>query len=288
MATFVQNGLSRKRQADLTSDVLKIGILNLMPNKKETEEQFLSIFDKLADNIAVYFFYPASHHFKTIDPNLIRANYLPLTHAGNLDLDGWIMTGAPVERLPFEEVDYWDELQDAIALHHRRKDDVLYECWAAQAGLYVNYGIDKEARPRKLSGIFATSELDHSSFLTRGFSAGGLLRMPQSRHTGLAVPNEGLPAPLRTVAFSRDVGPIIMEDSATGEAFVTGHPEYTRETLAKEYKRDVLRGLAVSQPRNYYVNYLKNKIDYSWRKDSLLFYQNWLTRVSKKKVVKNL
>jgi Homoserine trans-succinylase len=286
MAVFVQNGLARKASIAPT-DSLRIGLINLMPNKQETEEQFLSIFDEFTENIAVYFYYPATHHFKNKQAQAIKDNYLSLTEQARLD--GWIVTGAPVEQMPFEKVDYWAELQQCINRLEQQKIPALYECWAAQAALHILYGVDKKQRLTKLSGIYPADEVDQGSALTRGFrvGAGGLLRMPQSRQTDLVFSNYQNQEKLTVVAAAATVGPLILEDKCGG-VFVTGHPEYSRETLGQEYQRDLNRGFKVNKPQNYYHTNSNKEVDYSWRDCSLQFYSNWLTQVAKKKAVNSL
>ncbi|GEN47527.1 homoserine O-acetyltransferase/O-succinyltransferase family protein [Ligilactobacillus pobuzihii] len=281
MTVFVQNGLARKASV-APIDSLRIGVINLMPNKQETEEQFLSIFDEFTENIAVYFYYPTTHHFKNKQAQMIKDNYLALTE--QIRVDCWIVTGAPVEQMPFEKVDYWSELQQCIRRLEQQKVPVLYECWAAQAALHTLYGVDKKQRSTKLSGIYLADEIDQESVLMRGFrvSAGGLLRMPQSRQTDLVFSNYQNQEKLTVVAAAAMVGPLILEDRCGG-VFITGHPEYSKETLDQEYQRDLNRGFKVNKPQNYYQTNSNKEIDYSWRNCSLQFYSNWLTQVEKRK-----
>lgn len=288
MTVFARNGLARAGKTSIAPAALELGIINLMPNKAETEEQFLGIFEQSDLALGVTFFYPATHHFKNQRASQIKQHYLSLCQAKSRQIDGWIVTGAPVEQLPFDEVDYWIELQDKISSLADQQTPVIYECWAAQAALNVLYGFDKKLRPSKLSGIYSAKKIVADSPLTRGFGTGGPLRMPQSRHTDLVLPATGLPAEVQILAQAPEVGPLLLADYEANAVFVTGHPEYTREVLDQEYRRDVRRGLAVHRPLNYYADPSKQTINYSWSHASFRFYQNWLDQAAEKKVVKNL
>lgn len=288
MTVYLRNGLSKKIHSEVPIQTLEIGIVNLMPNRQETEEQFISLLSQNEQNVALSFFYPETHQFRYSSAAAVKSHYETLTNGLKQKMDGWIVTGAPVEKLPFEMVDYWHELQAVITSFSEQKVPVIYECWAAQAALYQQYGFQKALRARKLSGVFAADTILSKSHLIYGFGAGGLFRMPQSRYTDLVLPQSGLPSELEVIASAPEVGPMVLTDSLTNAVFVTGHPEYTQYTLDREYQRDYQRGLVVDPPHNYYLNDSKEQVNYSWLTTSRQFYRNWVGQVMQKKVVKNL
>ncbi len=253
-------------------------VLNLMPTRKETERQFLSAFNDLTGNFELTFLYPKSHHFKGISKKIVEKTYNSLDQISENHYDGLIITGAPVETLPFSQVDYWNELLKIIDWSRSHVKEVLYECWAAQAGLFYDFEIRKYQLPKKLFGIFDATFISKDSKITQGFENGGILRMPQSRHTQIALNADELPIGLKITATSKKTGPIILESSKFHSTYVSGHPEYSQETLAKEYFRDVNKGLNIEKPENYFLNEDNTKINYSWRATSLKIYQNWANK----------
>lgn len=288
MTVYVRNGLAKKSQGKVPMKLLEIGILNLMPTKQETEEQFINLLSHSEQNIALSFFYPETHQFRYSSAAAVKNNYDTLANGLKQSMDAWIVTGAPLEKLSFEKVDYWHEIRAAFTTFSKQEVPVIYECWAAQAALYQQYGFQKKLRKQKLSGVFIADTIIKTSQLIIGFGAGGLFRMPQSRYTDIAFPQSGLPNELEVIASAPDVGPMVLADRVTNAVFVTGHPEYTQYTLDREYKRDCQRGLVVEPPHNYYLNDTKNQISNSWITTSRLFYRNWVGQVVRKKVEKNI
>ncbi|GHP14614.1 homoserine O-succinyltransferase [Lentilactobacillus fungorum] len=263
---------------------LSILVLNLMPNKQITELQFLSGFNDCQRDIQLTFMYPATHHFKGVPKKLVAKNYVNLDQVANQHFDGLIITGAPIETLPFEQVDYWPELLKIIDWAKSHVSEQLYECWAAQAGLYHDFRITKHLLPTKLFGIYQATKVDHESPLARGFSAGGVIRMPQSRHTESSLDEAHLPAGLTVIASSAETGAMILTASEKHTTYVTGHPEYQARTLADEYERDLNKHLPIQLPSNYFKDPLVGEIDYSWRDASTRFYDNWTQLLAIKKV----
>jgi homoserine O-succinyltransferase len=254
---------------------LSILILNLMPTRKNTEQQFLSRFNQLDSDAVLTFMYPVSHHFHGTPRNKIQQDYVNFNEIRDQHFDGLIITGAPVETLPFDQVDYWDEVQTIIEWGRTHVTEELDECWAAQAGLYHDFGIQKRLLPTKLFGIFTATKVAHESPLARGFGAGGLLKMPQSRHTEIVLDETAVPTGLTVIASAPQSGPIILSAPKYHTTYVTGHPEYQEQTLAEEYHRDLQKNLPIQLPIDYFTNSDATEVRYSWKDASQQFYQNW-------------
>lgn len=287
MAVIATNGLLKAQHQwvddELSTDPLQLLILNLMPTKRETERQFLRRFSAVDQDVAVTFMYPTRHHFKTVSRTAIVENYVSIDQVVDQTFDGVVITGAPVEQLPFEDVDYWNEFVAINDWAHRHASQTLYECWAAQAGLYQDFDIPKYELPQKISGIYTATAIDKHSTLMSGLSAGGLLKMPQSRHTALDLPAT-LPADLRVVAANAEVGPLVLTAPSQRAVYVTGHPEYTADTLAREYYRDRRKQLTVPVPQHYFQSPESTVVNYNWPDASRRFYQNWLASLTLTKV----
>ena len=262
---------------------LQILILNLMPTKVDTERQFLQRFAAVDNDVAVTFMYPATHQFKSLPKQLVADNYVTLSQVADQHFDGLIITGAPVEKLDFEAVDYWDELLTIIDWARDHVTQTLYECWAAQAGLYAQFNVQKRLVGEKIFGIYTATVVDEQSQLTQGLSAGGLLKMPQSRHTELVLPTQ-LPAGLHVVAANDQVGPLVLTAPNQHSVYVTGHPEYEANTLANEYFRDRRKNLPINLPQHYFRHADLKEINYSWPQASCRLYQNWLQSLKLTKV----
>lgn len=263
---------------------VSILVLNLMPTRKETEFQFLTAFDHLDSDVEMTFMYPYTHHFKGTSRQAIETDYVCLNQIADRYYDGLIITGSPVEKLPFNQVDYWDELQQIVQWGHTHVKQQLHECWAAQAGLYLDYGIQKRLLPSKLFGIFTAVRVDHDSPLARGFGAGGLLRMPQSRHTEIVLDENHLPGDLKVIATAPQSGPIVLSSNTYQTTYVTGHPEYREKTLANEYYRDRSKNLPIQLPVNYFKDPVAGTVAYSWQDASQKLYENWTHLLADKKV----
>lgn len=287
MAVIATNGLLKAQHDwiddELQTDPLQILILNLMPTKLETERQFLQRFAAVDQDVAVTFMYPTRHHFKTVARAAVVENYVSIDQVVDQSFDGVIITGAPVEQLPFEDVDYWHEFVAISDWAHRHASQTLYECWAAQAGLYQDFDIPKYDLPQKAFGIYSATTVDDHSPLMSGLSAGGLLKMPQSRHTALDLPAQ-LPADLQVVAANAEVGPLVLTSSEQRAVYVTGHPEYAADTLTREYHRDRRQHRRVPVPQHYFEQSDATVVNYSWPDASRRFYQNWLASLTLTKV----
>lgn len=255
---------------------VQILVLNLMPTKVTTERQFLEQFDHLSDDVELSFLYPTSHHFKGTSPTLIRKHYFDLSQVADRYFDGLIITGAPVEKLPFTQVDYWLEFCQILRWSRQHVSETLFECWAAQAGLFIDFTLTKHLLAGKLFGVYTSSIVNRKSRLVRDLGAGGLIKMPQSRHSASNIDRNHLPGDLQIVVDSKEAGPMIMYSRHFHHTYITGHPEYGRDTLANEYERDQKKQLAIHAPRNYFTDVATRQVDYSWGPTSHLIYQNWL------------
>lgn len=274
------NGLLRadgKWQANDLDNPQQILVLNLMPTKRTTERQFLSTFDYLDHDVEITFLYPKTHSFKTVSGEKISRCYCCLSDIADKHYDGLIITGAPVEKLRFGQVDYFNELKEIIAWAHSHVTEILCECWAAQAVLNIENGVSKKLLDKKLFGIYCADEVVKSC-LTAGLSAGAGLTMPQSRHTEITGFEDIVD--LKVLASSKVAGPCILRNDDLNETFVTGHPEYSLETLLIEYHRDLNKHLPIKRPENYFVGMDEEEINYSWRQTSLQLYNNWLNLIT--------
>ena len=186
-----------------------------------------------------------------------------------------IITGAPVETMDFEQVDYWPELCEIMDFSETNVYSTLHVCWGAQAGLYYHYGIRKEILPQKMFGIFEHRVTRPSNPLVRGFDE--VFYAPHSRHTGISRADVDGCKALRILAESDEAGPFLMSTENGRQIFVTGHPEYDKYTLDAEYKRDVAKGLPIAIPKNYYPNDDPEQPPlFRWRAHAHLLYENWL------------
>ena len=254
---------------------ISIGLLNLMPLKEDTELQILRSLSNTPLQVDVTFVRMTSHVSKNTSTSHIYKFYEPFEGIKDKKFDGFIITGAPVEQLPFEEVDYWEELKEIMEWTRTTVTSTLHLCWGAQAGLYYHYGIGKTDLPRKLSGVYRHRVRNRKIPLVRGFD--DVFMAPHSRHT--EVPQDLLEADERItiLADSRQAGVFLCMAEEGRQIFVMGHPEYDRMTLDSEYKRDMGRGLNPQIPENYYPDDdPDNKPVLTWRAHANNLYTNWL------------
>ncbi|SDN39482.1 homoserine O-acetyltransferase/O-succinyltransferase family protein [Limosilactobacillus mucosae] len=249
----------------------EILILNLMPTKETTEWQFLQRLRETRIDCTVTFLYPATHHFRHADGEKIKQHYACLDQIRQRCFDGLIITGAPVECLLFEAVDYWDEFKQIVEWAHDHVKSIIYECWAAQAGLWNDFGLTKQKLNHKLFGVYQGTASCQSALL-KDLST---IKIPQSRHTKVELPKH-LPAGLKVLAANQAIDPLIYQADEGHSIYITGHPEYSADTLDNEYRRDQKKGLAIQPPKNYYVDQNHLDIDYSWRQPGIQLYRNWL------------
>ncbi len=254
---------------------LKILILNLMPTKIETETQLLRLLGNSPLQVDIELLQMASHTSKNTSPHHLTTFYKTFSQVKEESFDGMIITGAPVEQLEFEEVDYWDELCEIMDWSKHNVYSTFHICWGAQAGLYYHYGIKKHMLPKKLSGIYTHTVLNPHHQLMRGFD--DTFKIPHSRFTGLYEDEVKRCMGLEILAVSKEAGVSIVCSRNGRQVFVTGHAEYDRETLANEYFRDKNKGLNPEVPFNYFPNDDASKTPpMVWRSNANLLYTNWL------------
>ncbi|MCR5011387.1 MAG: homoserine O-succinyltransferase [Lachnospiraceae bacterium] len=254
---------------------LKVCILNLMPLKEDTELQLLRSFSNTPLQIDLTFLMVKSHIPQNTSANHLNRFYTSFDEIKEQKFDGMIITGAPVEQMPFEEVDYWDEVCRIMDWTDTNVTSTMYLCWGAQAGLYHYYGIDKVALPEKLFGIYRHRVLHRRTPLVRGFD--DEFYAPHSRHTTNRTEDIENCSELTVLANSDEAGVLLVKSNDDKRIFVMGHPEYDRYTLDKEYKRDVSKGLDIHLPVNYYPdNDPEQKPLLLWRAHANALYSNWL------------
>lgn len=257
------------------SDLIQIAILNLMPLKQDTELQLLRKLATADKNIEITFFNVISYVGTHTDPEHIQKFYSTFEEIKDRQFDGIIITGAPVEQMRFEEVAYWEELTEIMEWSKTHAKSTLYICWGAQAGLYYHYGIDKVLMDDKKFGIFKHKILDRQSKILQGFENG--FKGPHSRHTTVEKVEIEKHPELTIVSESNEAGVFIVENKEANQVFVTGHLEYAIDTLDKEYRRDLSKGLKIEIPQNYYEedNPEKEPI-FSWKENGDRMYSNWV------------
>ncbi|MCL2144006.1 MAG: homoserine O-succinyltransferase [Endomicrobia bacterium] len=254
---------------------LKIAILNLMPKKIETETQILRLIGNTPLQVDVELLQTASHTSKNTPAEHLLKFYKTFEDVKDKHFDGLIITGAPVEMLEFEEVDYWRELCAVMEWSKTNVFSTFHICWGAQAALYYHYGIKKHILDKKMFGVFEHKKTVRGHLLLDGFD--DIFYAPHSRHTGLdenAVErNDGL----LILSRSKDAGIYMACDKDSKNFFITGHSEYDRNTLANEYFRDLDKGLAIEKPVNYFPeNNADNKPVITWKAHANLLFYNWL------------
>lgn len=254
---------------------LKVLFLNLMPIKIDTETQFARVLGNTPLQIDLELIAPSAHNSKNTPAEHMLAFYKTFEDVKENFYDGLIITGAPVEHLPFEGVDYWPELCEIMKWSRTHVYSTLHICWGAQAGLYYHYGIPKVAMEKKLSGIYSHTLESRNTMLFRGFD--DTFSVPHSRYTTIerkAV--EKIPG-LRIMASSKSAGIYAVTDEKGRQIFLLGHAEYDADTLKKEYLRDVKAGINPHIPENYFPDNDPEKEPVtSWRSSAHLLYGNWI------------
>lgn len=255
-------------------DNIKIAIINLMPNKQETEKQFLRQLAQTPFNIEVKFVQLKTHKSKNTPLVYLNKFYHSFEEIKNENIDGMIITGAPIEELEFADVDYWTELTKILDYARENVSSTLMVCWGALAGLYHYHGIAKELIKKKICGIY-THTKEPSSKLFNGFEAG--FGVPHSRYFQLNKTLINNLSKLQILSESEEGGIFAIASKDRKEVYVTGHLEYEVDTLKKEYFRDVRKGLIVNLPQNYFPDdHLEKCPIYAWEREAQLFFTNWI------------
>ena len=261
----------------LTQDIrpLKIIILNLMPTKITTETQILRCLANTPLQIEIDLLQTTTHKSKNVSEEHMLAFYQTFDDIKDNKYDGMIITGAPVEDMEFEEVDYWEELCKIMEWSKDNVQSTFHICWGAQAGLYYHYGIKKYKLKEKMFGIYKHRLITPKSRLFRGFDEE--FYAPHSRHTTVKIEDIEKNPNLKLMAVSDEAGAYVVGDKEGTQFFVMGHSEYDADTLAKEYFRDVNKGLDIKIPVNYFPDDDPTKKPVlKWRAHSNLIYSNWL------------
>ena len=261
----------------ITQDIrpLQILLLNLMPTKVDTETQLARVLGNTPLQIELELIAPSGHVSKNTSQEHMLSFYKTFADVRDRSFDGLIITGAPVEQMPFEQVDYWPELCEIMEWSKTHVHSTLHICWGAQAGLYYHYGIPKHLLEKKLFGVFEHTVEDPNFILFRGFDDTFLV--PQSRNTTVLREDiEAVPG-LKVLSASADAGVYAVKTEGCKQVYLFGHAEYDRDTLKKEYDRDVAAGIDIQVPKNYYPDDDPGKTPLvSWRSCAHLLYGNWL------------
>ncbi|MBO5279666.1 MAG: homoserine O-succinyltransferase [Clostridia bacterium] len=261
----------------MTQDIrpLKILLLNLMPNKIDTETQFSRLLGNTPLQVELELIHTRSHKSKNTSAEHLLSFYKCFDEIKHKKYDGMVITGAPVEKMPFEEVEYWEELCDIMEWSKTHVHSTFHICWGAQAGLYYHFGIDKFMLPEKLSGVYRHKVDRKRSILFRGFDDEFLV--PHSRYTGISREEVEADPRLKLISSSDKAGVYAIATENGKQVFITGHPEYDELTLKKEYDRDVAAGINPNVPDNYFEDDdPKKPVIVRWRAHANLLYSNWL------------
>lgn len=257
---------------------LRVAILNLMPTKVETETQILRLISKSPLQVSCDFMRVSSHEAAHVSADHLVKFYDTFDAFKDNFYDGLIITGAPVEHMKYEEVDYWDELCQIINWSQKNVLSTMFLCWGAMAGLYHLYGIPKVELPKKLFGVYPQRLCDEYNFLTNGFDE--IHNMPHSRHAALDIEELARHPELQFLSKGDESGPALIATRDFHEIYVTGHFEYGRDTLSNEYWRDADKGLPIELPVNYFPDDDPYKLPlFTWRAHANLLYRNWLNWV---------
>ena len=254
---------------------LQICILNLMPVKQDTELQLLRALSNTPLQVDVTFLNMKSHISLNTSANHLNKFYVTFEDIKQKKFDGLIITGAPVENMEYEEVDYWEELVEVMEWSKTNVTSTFHICWGAQAGLYYHYGLQKKLLPRKVFGVFEHKVMNRKVPIVRGFD--DYFLAPHSRHTEVPAEDIHNCRPLTVLAESEEAGVYLAMAGFGKQFFVMGHSEYDRMTLHDEYFRDVNKGLDIAVPKNYFPNDdPTQKPRLQWRSHSNNLYSNWL------------
>ena len=261
----------------MTQDIrpLRIGLLNLMPTKIETETQLARLLGNTPLQVELTLIQMSTHKSKNVSQEHMLAFYKTFDEIKDLKFDGMIITGAPVEKMEFEEVDYWAELCEIMEWTKKNVHSTFHICWGAQAAMYYHYGIPKVPLEEKLSGVYKHTASYKQSMLLRGFD--DVFMVPHSRHTTVRIEDVEKCKDIKILATSKEAGLYAASTKNGKQIFITGHSEYDADTLKKEYLRDEKAGMNPLVPENYFPDDDPSKDPLvTWRAHANLIYSNWL------------
>lgn len=254
---------------------IEIAIMNLMPLKEDTELHLLRSLSNTPLQVNVTFLHTQSHESKNTSASHLNQFYKTPEQIKHKKLDGLIITGAPVENMEFEDVNYWQEIADLMEWSKAHVTSTLHICWGAQAGLYYHYGVKKHMLDAKISGIYEHRVMNRKTEILRGFD--DVFYAPHSRYTAIDEDKVRNDDRLIVLAESDEAGMYLVMSNDNKQIFVLGHPEYDRMTLDAEYRRDIGKGLDIAVPKNYYPDdNPDNKPLLTWRANANNLYTNWL------------
>ena len=269
---FVMNE-NRAHKQDMRP--LQILLLNLMPKKIETETQLSRLLGNTPLQVDLELIHTSSHQSKNVSKEHLLSFYKTFDQVKHKNFDGLIITGAPVEQLPFEQVEYWEELCQIMEWSKTHVHSTFHICWGAQAGLYYHFGVQKTPLQEKMFGVFPHTADHKKSILFRGFD--DIFMAPHSRHTTVLRENIQAVPQLKILASSQEAGIYAVATKNGKQIFITGHSEYDAQTLNEEYVRDRSQGKQIAVPKNYFPNDDPAKDPLvSWRSHANLLYSNWL------------
>ena len=272
-----ENIFTMERARAVSQDIrpLKILIVNLMPTKIATETQLARVLANTPLQVELTLLRTGSHDAQNTDQEHLDTFYKTLAEVKNERFDGMILTGAPVETIPFKDVDYWDELCEIMEFSEKNVYSNMHICWGAQAALFYHYGIDKYPMAAKVFGVFEHEVLRPHSPLMRGFDE--VFFAPHSRHTCVRKEDILAHPEIRILAESDEAGMHILATDNGRQIFIFGHQEYDKETLGLEYYRDVNKGMAIDVPKNYFKDDDPGSgAVFRWRGHASLMFSNWL------------
>lgn len=268
--------MDKERAVSQNIRPIEIAILNLMPTKETTETQFMRLLSNSMLQVKITLVRTSSYHPTHTEQGHLDRFYKSFKEIKERKFDGMIVTGAPVENMPYESVAYWRELEEILDWTRTNVTSTLFICWGAQAALHYFYGIKKHPLKHKCFGIFAHSRVRDGVIepLMRGIS--DEFHMPHSRHTIVYAKDIVNVKTLKILAYSKRAGASIIKSTDNRQVFVMGHMEYDRYTLKNEYERDRAKGLDISPPVNYFSDGTMTEVNMNWTSTANLFYINWL------------
>lgn len=266
--------MTKKRAISQDIRPIEIAIVNLMPTKETTETQLIRLLSNSPLQVNITLVNTATYRSKNVSPEHLKRFYKNFAEIRDKKFDGMIITGAPVETLDFEEVEYWKELTEIMDFAAQKVTSTIFICWGAQAGLYYHYGIQKVLLDKKLFGVFPHEKCVEYEPLLKGFD--DVFYVPHSRHTTVPIEKIAACEELEILAKSDRAGASIVKSRDNRRIFLTGHMEYDKFTLKTEYDRDVAKGMEIEPPENYFTDGMHSDVCVTWHSTANLLFSNWL------------